>query len=394
MRYAIFVYLTFILFTIELYMKRIILIFILIFTTGIMMGVDYSKIDKRAESVPQNLKTAKEITRYLTKGLISPTDKVRAIYYWMAHAIRYDIAKMNSNETYTDPQQLVDEVLKTRKGVCANYSALFHACCQSVGIQSYIIEGYTRQNDKIVPIAHAWNAVYIDGRFYNIDATWAAGFVRGKKYFQQFRDNYFMILPSDFIKTHMPFDPVWQFSSNPVTHKSFESNDFDALKKQSNFNFVDSINTMSGLSTAENSKREIRRITKAGITNKMIRDKVIQNQQSITTEVYNSSATNFNKGVVKFNQYIQYKNTQFNKLTIKDDKILELLSTSRQLFESAEESLSNLNSDDTDLRNSIHSMEISIKRMTKSLDEEDDFMSKYIRTSKPLRLILFYKRNG
>ena len=375
-------------------MKRVILIFILIFSAGIMMGVDYTKIDKRAESVPGNLKTAKDITRYLTKGLNSPTEKVRIIYFWMAHAIRYDIAKMNSNETYTDPQQLVDEVLKTRKGVCANYAALFHACCQSAGIQSYIIEGYTRQNDKIVPIAHAWNAVYIDGRFYNIDVTWAAGYVRGKKYFQQFRDNYFMILPVDFIKTHMPFDPVWQFSNNPVTHNDFESNDFAALKKQSDFNFGDSINTMSRLSTAEKSKREIRRITKAGITNKMIRDKVVQNRQSIATEVYNSSATNFNKGVVKYNEYIQYKNTQFNKLAIKDDKILELLSSARRLFESAEESLSNLNIDDTDLKNPIHSMEISIKRMTKSLDEEDAFMSKYIKTSKPLRLILFYKRNG
>ena len=375
-------------------MKRVILIFIFIFSAGIMMGVDYTKIDKRAESVPGNLKTAKDITRYLTKGLNSPTEKVRIIYFWMAHAIRYDIAKMNSNETYTDPQQLVDEVLKTRKGVCANYAALFHACCQSAGIQSYIIEGYTRQNDKIVPLAHAWNAVYIDGRFYNIDVTWAAGYVRGKKYFQQFRDNYFMILPVDFIKTHMPFDPVWQFSNNPVTHNDFESNDFAALKKQSDFNFGDSINTMSRLSTAEKSKREIRRITKAGITNKMIRDKVVQNRQSIATEVYNSSATNFNKGVVKYNEYIQYKNTQFNKLAIKDDKILELLSSARRLFESAEESLSNLNIDDTDLKNPIHSMEISIKRMTKSLDEEDAFMSKYIKTSKPLRLILFYKRNG
>ena len=375
-------------------MKRLILIFLLISSASIMMGVDYTKIDNRSESVPVNLKTAKEITHYLTKSLNSPTDKVRAIYYWMAHAIRYDITKMYSNETYTDSRQLVDEVLKTRKGVCANYSALFHACCQSIGIQSYVIEGYTRQNGKTVPIAHAWNAVYIEGRFYNIDVTWAAGYVKGKKYFQQFRDNYFMILPSDFIKTHMPFDPVWQFTNHPITHKDFESNDFTPLKKQSNFNFVDSINTMSGLSSVENSKREIQRILKAGITNKMIRDKVVQNQQSITTEEYNASASNFNKGVVKYNEYIQYKNTQFNKLTIKDDKILELLSSSRRLFESAEESLTNLTTDDTDLRNSIHSMEISIKRMTKSLDEEDDFMSKYIKTSKPLRLILFYKRNG
>ena len=391
---AIFMYSTFILFTKELYMKRVILILLLFVSAGILMGADYTKIDKRAETVPGNLRTAKDITRYLTKGLNSPTDKVRAIYYWMAHAIRYDIAKMNSNETYTDPQQLVDEVLKTRKGVCANYSALFQACCQSVGIQSYVIEGYTRQNEKIVPIAHAWNAVYIDGRFYNIDVTWAAGYVRGKKYFQQFRDNYFLISPPDFIKTHMPFDPVWQFSNNPVTHKEFETDDFTSLKKQSNFNFVDSINTLSGLSSVEKSKRENLRITKAGITNKMIREKVIQNQQSITTEEYNTSAVNFNKGVIKYNEYIQYKNTQFNKLAIKDDKILELLSSARQLFESAEESLSNLNPENTGLKNAIHSMGTSIKRMKISLDEEDAFMIKYIKTAKPLRLILFYKRIG
>jgi len=66
--------------------------------SGIMMGADYTKIDKQAESVPGNLKTAKEIARYLTKNLHTPTDKVRAIYYWMAHAIRYDVANMNSKK--------------------------------------------------------------------------------------------------------------------------------------------------------------------------------------------------------------------------------------------------------------------------------------------------------
>ena len=375
-------------------MKRTLLLFFFIFTCGVMMGADYTKIDKQAESVPGNLKTAKEIARYLTKNLHSPTEKARAIYYWMAHAIRYDVANMNSTKTYSDSQELVDEVLRKRKGVCANYSALFHACCQAVGVQSYIIEGYTRQYEKIIPIAHAWNAVYIDGRFFDIDVTWAAGYVRGNVYVQQFRDNYFMISPSDFIKTHMPFDPVWQFLNNPLTHKDFESGNFTSLKKESNFNFIDTINEQSRLSSIEKLKSENQRILKAGVTNAMIRDKVSQNQQGITTELYNAAATDFNKGVVKYNEYIQYKNNQFNKLTIKDDYLLELLSSTRQLFESAEQSLSNLKPENNELKNSTRSIETSIKRMTKSLDEEDAFMYKYLNTSKSLRLILFYRRNG
>ena len=375
-------------------MKRTFLIFSIIFMSGIMMGADYTKIDKQAESVPGNLKTAKEIARYLTKNLHSPTDKVRAIYYWMAHAIRYDIANMNSNRTYSDPQELVDEVLKKRKGVCANYSALFHACCQVIGVQSYIIEGYTRQYDKIIPIAHSWNAVYIDGKFFYIDVTWAAGYVRENAYVHHFRDNYFMISPADFIKTHMPFDPVWQFSNNPLPHKDFESGDFSPLKKVSNFNYIDSINGLSGLSSVEKSRRENQRIIKAGVTNAMIRDKVVQNQQGIATEEYNAAATDFNKGVIKYNEYIDSKNNQFNKLTIKDEKILELLSSTRQLFESAQQMLFNVRTEKNELKNSIRSIETSIKRLTKSLDEEDAFMSKYIKTPKSLRLILFYRRIG
>lgn len=375
-------------------MKRVILIFLLIFTTGSGFSADYSKIDKHAESVPSNLTNVKDITRYLTKNLNSPTDKVRAIYYWMAHAIRYDISKMNSNLTYTDPQQLVDEVLRTRKGVCANYSALFNACCQSAEIQSYIIEGYTRQYDKISMLAHSWNAVNINGRFYCIDVTWAAGFVSGNIYTHRFRDNFFMIEPDEFIKTHMPFDPIWQFSNNPITHREFESGDFSKLTSTSTFHFYDSITVQNGLNLTEKLMRENQRILKYGLTNSMIRTKVLQNKQEITTEKYNTAVNIFNAGVNKYNDYIRYKNKQFNNLSLKDDEILELLSSSRQLFESADQILSTLNQDKGDLKNPIQSMEKSIKRMIKDMNEEDVFMNKYVNTQKSNRLFLFYSRKG
>src|ERR1035437_5883708 len=375
-------------------MKRVILIFLLIFTAGFVFSADYSKIDKHAETVPPNLNNVKDITRYLTKNLNSPTDKVRAIYYWMAHAIRYDVSKMNSNLTYTDPQQLVDEVLRTRKGICANYSALFHACCQSAGIQSYIIEGYTRKYDKISMLAHSWNAVNINGEYYNIDVTWAAGYVKGNIYTHLFRDNFFMIAPDEFIKTHIPFDPIWQFSNNPITHKEFESGDFSKLTSNSNFDFYDSIAVQNGLNLTEKLMRENQRILKYGITNSMIRTKVLQNKQEITTEKYNTAVIGFNVGVIKFNDYIRYKNKQFNNLSMNDVEILDLIASSRHLFESADQTMSTLNQDRHDLKNSIQNLEKSIIGMLKNLDEEDAFMNKYVKTQKSNRMFLFYMRNG
>ena len=79
---------------------------------------------------------------------------------------------------------------------------------------------------------------------------------------------------------------------------------------------------------------------------------------------------------------------------MKDEKILELLSTTRQLIESAEHTLSLLHSDNYDLTRSAASLEISIRVMKKNLDTEDAFVDKYVKTARPLRLLLFYKKNG
>ena len=138
--------------------------------------------------------------------------------------------------------------------------------------------------------------------------------------------------------------------------------------------------------------RENQRILKYGITNSMIRTKVLQNKQEITTEEYNTAVKYFNEGIKKFNDYIRYRNKQFNNLSMKDDEILNFLSSSRQLFESADQILSTLNQDKFDLKNPIQSMEKSIKGMIKNLDEEDAFMNQYVNTPKSNRLTLFFRK--
>jgi hypothetical protein len=372
-------------------MRQICLSFILLFSFVSVFSSDYTNIDQQTRLMPANLKTVEEIAGVVTKSLTLPDEKARALYIWISQIIRYDVEQMNTSELYFDAREIIDEVLKTRKGICQHYTELFHACCKLAGVESYIITGYTKLNNEISPLGHAWNAIVIDSKFYNIDVTWAAGYLQNGKYIHKFRDEFFMISPAEFIKSHIPFDPLWQFLNNPLTHKEFETGDFSKLKITGNFHFSDSIQSLSKLTELEKYMRENRRITKAGLTNQLIRKHVAFNQLYIVNEKFNAAITLFNSGVESFNLYVLNKNKQFNNLTMDDEQILELLSTSRKHIEKAENSISFLNSDDKELNRKIRELQQSVEAILKKLQTEDEFMKKYTETWKPFRIFLFYK---
>jgi len=377
-------------------MKRFILISFLLLNISASYSKDFSKIDGQSKTVPANLKTAEEIAKYLTRNITSPTDKARAIYIWIAQNIKYDLAKLNSNSTYFNSQELVDDVLQNRKGVCANYAQLFHSCCQSVGIQSYVINGYTKQDGKIANISHAWNAVKIDKQFYCIDVTWAAGYLDGGKYVHTFRVEYFLISPTEFVKTHMPFDPIWQFSNNPISHKDFEKANFKKIESETNFNFNDSIKILEKLDSMEKLVRENRRIFHFGITNPLIESQFSYNRKSIENYKYNKlvekfqeSQDLFNKCIEDFNFYIISKNKQFENTSLKDEKIIEMLAVTRRNMELSENILNSIYSTNSELNQSMTEMKTAIENLKSKLENEDEFVKKYIKTWGPLRKLLF-----
>lgn len=377
-------------------MKKFILFALILLNINTSYCVDYVKIDNQSKTVPTNLKTAEEITQYLTRNLSSQTDKARAIYIWVAHNIKYDLVKMNANDVYFNTQELVDEALLKRKGVCANYAQLFHSCCQSAGLQSYVINGYTALEGKVANQSHAWNAIKIGKLFYNIDVTWAAGYLQNEKYVHSFRDEFFMIKPAEFIKTHIPFDPIWQFSNNPISHADFAKTDFSKLQLTSTFNFNDSIEMLEKLNQMEKMVRENKRIFHCGITNSLIETQFAYNQKSIENYKYNKmiekfqkSQDIFNKSIEDFNYYILSKNKQFENTSLKDSIILEMLASSRKNMETAESGLKDIYSSSSELNQSLNEMKTAIEKLKVNLQNEELFVQKYINTWKPLRKFLF-----
>ncbi len=57
-------------------------------------------------------------------------------------------------------------VLSSGETVCAGYARAFQHICNLAGIPCYYITGTSRGQN------HAWNIVYVDGRFLNVDLTW------------------------------------------------------------------------------------------------------------------------------------------------------------------------------------------------------------------------------
>lgn len=349
-------------------MKRTPLLLLVCFHLVQLTAIDYSKIDLSSKTVPVQLKTAPEIAKYLTRNLENPTDKARAIYYWIACNIRYDLSMLNHPKPYHNAQELVDEVLVRRQGVCQNYAELFHVCCTAVGLKSYVIVGYTRDSlGKVNPLGHAWNALEIGNNYSLIDVTWAAGYVQNGVYVHRFRDHYFMQSPSAFIHTHIPFDPIWQFSTTPILHANFIKGDFSTSNSALTYNYKDSIKAMEKMTSLVKRQHENSRIIQCGISNKLIKERVETNNQFIGNEQlngekekFNEASAQFSKGINDYNAYITLLNQN------KGDKSkmgphIHLLNTARNQIQSAIQLVENISTVDAGLKQNSNEM-ISVSK--------------------------------
>lgn len=308
-------------------MTRVLFFLILLFSlVHISAQTEYGAIDVASKNVQKELKTADEIARYVTKDLQQEDEKVRAIYIWITYNIKYDMAQINTPITYTEETNIADVALKNRKGVCEHYAQLFHQMCTAIGITSYVIPGYTRQSEsaKIDPLNHAWNGVLVNNTYYLVDATWDAGYFNKGGYVHEFQDDFFLLEPFEFIKTHMPFDPIWQFLNKPITHSEYKSRDFSKLGQNGNFAFKDSIATLKELDTITSIIKTNKRIAAFGVTNDLIREELTANENLLEYYRYNAWVSRFNninselkEAVEEINLAIAYHNVFFKMINKK-----------------------------------------------------------------------------
>lgn len=255
------------------------------------------------------------LAKALTKNLTGDDAKACAIYNWVAHNIRYDYLGVDNVTLGFNSEDVVQEALDRRKGVCQHFAELFDTLARHAGLTSTIIFGYTKQNGKIAKVPHAWNAVKIDSSWYLYDPTWGAGYFTGSKYHQHYSLDYYKITPDKMIASHMPFDPLFQFMEYPVSRYDFEK----GKRRDSSYyiNYKTEIQRYLSMSEADQLPEAMLRVQQFGINNTMVRgyysnlnrrNKVYLANQEV--DKHNRATALLNELVAEYNNYVDDMNAR------------------------------------------------------------------------------------
>ncbi|XP_077344769.1 kyphoscoliosis peptidase isoform X2 [Lithobates pipiens] len=210
-------------------------------------NLDYPWDRSNLKSLEIDLKDFKELDRFasevdskgtleqLVKELISVSktdlEKTRAAWIWICHHIEYDVQGYKNRFAQASN---ANDVFRTRKGVCAGYSSLFQQMCSLSGVQCKKVSGYSKGagyhvGKKIAGDSdHAWNMVYLEGRWHLLDSTWGAGTVDMKinKFSFSYNEFYFLTHPALFIEDHFPELGECQLLQTEVPLEIFQRSPF------------------------------------------------------------------------------------------------------------------------------------------------------------------------
>jgi len=360
---------------------------------------EYFNVDNIMQKMPDSLtSSSQDIANYINSYFSSDTDKCRAAFIWIASNIEYDYENIFAKDNYQTTNEIIEKALKTRKGICMNFAELFNDIARRTGVKSYVVYGYTRQSGQVDRIPHAWCACLAGLSWLVYDPTWGSGFIQNSRFVRKLNNYYCKISPGLIIKTHMPFDPLWQFLYYPVTNQEFIEGKTQVNDKKRYFNFTDTLIITENQQPIEQLKSSIYRIEKNGVVNELITERIQYLKREIeyhynknNAENYNSAAALYNSGVRFMNDFINYRNKQFIPQK-PDEEIKQMLDTAAHSFKLSRDIVKNIVKPEPNISSLVRQLNKSLDESTVSLNEQKAFLGKYIRTEKSLRKSLFYKQ--
>ncbi|MDP4284849.1 MAG: transglutaminase domain-containing protein [Bacteroidota bacterium] len=290
---------------------------------------DYRSIDQYALDIPkEQANTTLGIADYLNQHFDTDSKKVRAAYVWVIANIKYDKDSIYRVILDEDRDEQISYSLKRRKGICENFAAIFSDICNKSGMKSFVVEGYTKEGGTIDKAGHAWSAVLVNNNWLLFDPAWDEGGIKGSMFAIPIKTNYFEVSPLDFIKTHLPIDPLFQFLSDPFSFKEFLKGHKIINNNAPYFNYADSIIAYEKSDTLTRYANTLSRIESYGWPAHMVTTKLKQIKFEIEVLYedrdmfyYNSAVADYNSAIDTYNNFLRYRNNQFQPEKKQDDVI-------------------------------------------------------------------------
>lgn len=358
----------------------------------------YLKIDERAVKVPTEVASNLDsLSHFLIKDCITTLEKVRSIYVWVATNVSYDVSLYENRRKLIDlllkkrdASQSDVAVLKNRKAVCEGYAALLKTLCNKAGIKCEMVEGIGRAQKGLDDL-HGWNAVLIGNVWQLLDVTWAAGGVDSRKkiFHKSFDDTFFLMPAKEFIKTHYPFDPMWQLLNHPIKKYQFDAFKY-SVPDSTVFSFNDTIIFHYQQDSISQLISLCRRIVQYDPENNL----AVQNLNSLynyrENEKMNTANSFASKGVAQYNECVTItndakKNRSTKKMNVNEARLKQLVNYSRANLASAIELYKEINflenANDFILKKNLENCLLNLNQ----LNDLQKYFETYFKTPKTMR---------
>lgn len=319
------------------------LICLLFFQTIVFAQVKsiYSTVEKTMQPIPENkTKSSKEIANYIKAHFKSEDEQIKAAYYYVIYNVSYDVNNEFTVNLVITEEDMVSKVIASKKGVCIHYARFFKDIISQLGYNCQVISGYTKQNNVVANLSHAWCAIKMqDEKWYVFDPTWDSGYVQNGKFVRRLNSKYYKQLPLESIKSHMPFDFMWQFSNYPISEQQFIKGDFNRETKQESFDFESTIKNYFTLSEYNQCKELRTRMSQTGYKTKLAQERygLLSKQIAVydmnaSIKKFNEISDTYNKAISLLNEFISYRNAQF-KPEKSDEALLKMIDEPLTIFE-------------------------------------------------------------
>ncbi|MBS6064057.1 transglutaminase-like domain-containing protein [Criibacterium bergeronii] len=112
------------------------------------------------------------------------------IYDYVVKNVSYDFKKAATVQAGYNPS--IDSTFSSKTGICYDYSALNGGMSRSLNVPTKLVKGYAKGVDGY----HAWNEMFIDGKWVVVDTTYDSGMLSGKGKYTMVKN------PSDYQKVY------------------------------------------------------------------------------------------------------------------------------------------------------------------------------------------------
>ncbi len=359
----------------------------------------FARADSLAASIPfEETKSVETLAAWISRQGETDTEKARILFTWIARNIAYDVQEKFAASNYYEDTLISERALSLRKGVCMHYAVLFCETAGLMDIEAQLVTGQTKQNSVLSTTGHVWVAARLEGKWYLLDPTWAAGGVNGMRYIKRFSPQWFMTPPDTMILSHLPTDPQWQLLEHPVSLIRFATGKDVPGFDQKYFAFNDSILQYLKLDEVQKALITVGRLKESfkndgtfpgdSIAKKPRLDEYNLNFVPV---IYNQAVDHYNSAIAEMNRYIAHKNKQFTP-AIPEATLRGFLSSAAIQLDSVKTLLGYVSDAPYRQLSDIQKKMALTQEAAGFLQNEQAFVDRYYKTPVWKRKSLFYIR--